>query len=160
MKIKEEFFARSTEIVARELIGKYLVRKLDEGMKVALITATEAYRGKEKRDREGIFYPPGKIYMYPFRGHYILNISTEAEGIPACVLIHEVEIEGERYGPIKLVKEMKIDKNFDGKSIESEELFILDPVCKEEIKDKVLTRMARYRLKNREEIKGMVEHEG
>jgi 3-methyladenine DNA glycosylase Mpg len=48
--------------------------------------------------------------MYPFRGHYIFNISTEAEGIPAYVLIYEVEIDKKRYGPIKLVEELRTDK--------------------------------------------------
>ena len=145
MRITEIFFARDTREVAKNLLGMYLARSIDEEILTARITSTEAYKGKEKRDGQGIFYAPGKIYMYPLRGHYILNIATEAESVPACVLIYEGEIKGKRYGCIKLPELLRIDKSFDGKSIESNELWIEDKKIIEEM-SKASTCVGRYRL--------------
>lgn len=132
MKIPESFFARDTRQVALEILGKYLVRRLDDEIIPARVTSVEAYKGMGKRDKPGILYPPGKIYLYPLRGSYNFNISTEGEGIPACVMIREVEIGGERYGQLKLIRILKIDKSFEGKSIEGEELWVDDGIVSDE----------------------------
>ena len=146
MKLKEDFFARDTEKVARELMRKYLVREIGGKTIYGEIIRVAAYRGEERRDTKSILYLPGKIYMYPFRGHHILNISTEDKGIPACVLIYQIKKDGEELGPIKLVKELKITKEFDGLSIAGEELYIDDFIVEKTPSD-IPTCVKRYWLK-------------
>lgn len=41
-----QFYNRDTIQVARELVGKYLVRRLDQQLLVCRITETEAYIGR------------------------------------------------------------------------------------------------------------------
>ncbi len=96
--IDTKFFERQTEIVARELLGKYLYRQTDKGIYRAVISETEAYHGEEDlgchcskgltpRTRV-MFGPPGHIYVYLIYGMYeMLNFVTMPEGFPAAVLI-------------------------------------------------------------------------
>lgn len=205
MKLKESFFAKDTREVAKDLLGKYLVRKLYEKdlrepdlllslsnsilkikktdelrieeneyvtgiirgsfkdytipifvvedgkyyIIVGRITLTEAYKGMGKRDKKGILYPAGFIYLYPLRGGYNFNISTEGENIPACVLIAEVKIGENKIGQLNLVKLFKITKDFEGKSIEKNGvLWIDDGIIEEnhEVVKKVENRVGIYKL--------------
>src|SRR5271156_6623270 len=94
----EEFYARSTLKVAKDLLGCHLHRRLPSGIILsAAITETEAYtaddpashafRGKTKRT-EVMFGPPGRAYVYFIYGmYYCLNVVTEPEGIPGAILI-------------------------------------------------------------------------
>src|SRR3989344_1839636 len=92
------FFNRPTLIVARELIGKFLVRKVD-GKSVALMIAeTEGYdgfkdlasharRGKTARNTP-MYGKPGTIYVYFAYGMYwMLNLVCGEQEYPAAVLI-------------------------------------------------------------------------
>jgi DNA-3-methyladenine glycosylase len=97
-RLDRTFFARPTLVVARDLIGRRLVR-LEGGRRLAgLITETEAYVGQEdlaSHARAGrtlrtqvMFGPPGITYVYFTYGrHWLLNAVTETEGFPAAVLI-------------------------------------------------------------------------
>jgi DNA-3-methyladenine glycosylase len=88
--------------LARFLIGKLLVRRLDAGAAdVGRIVETEAYatddpashayRGLTKRNR-ALFESHAHVYVYLIYGtSYCLNISTEARGIGAGVLIRAAE---------------------------------------------------------------------
>jgi DNA-3-methyladenine glycosylase len=116
------FFARDTKLVAEELIGKFLVRKINNSVISAIITETEAYDGfkdlasharvgKTKRT-EVMFGHPGYIYIYLIYGMYnMLNISTREKNYPGAVLIRGIEGTN---GPGKLTKILKIDKSFNG----------------------------------------------
>jgi len=146
MKLKENFFARDSEQVARELIRKYLVRIIGGEIIYGEIIATDAYREMGKRDSKSILYPPGKIYIYTLYGRPTLNISTEREGAPSCVLIHDIRKDGKEFGPIKLTEALKIDKEFDGRSIAGEEVYI-DDLIFEEVPSDIPTCVRRYRLK-------------
>ena len=53
--LKPSFFARSAPIVAKDLIGKYLVRKYRGKEIVLMITETEAYDGPEDKACHGRF---------------------------------------------------------------------------------------------------------
>lgn len=98
-KVDLSFFERKTLIVARELLGLYLVRELPEGRLVCRITETEAYVGridkashaygyKRTPRTETLFARPGTIYVYLIYGMYhCLNFVTEAEGEPCAVLL-------------------------------------------------------------------------
>ena len=96
-RLSRDFFDRNTLTVSRELLGKYLCRRLESGELLALrLTETEAYIGR--RDKachayggrrtartEPLFLPPGHAYIYLIYGMYLcLNLVTEPEGEPAA----------------------------------------------------------------------------
>jgi len=104
MKLERDFFNRDTVTVARELLGKHLVRDLDGERLVLRITETEAYVGRcdkachaygyRRTPRtETLFAPPGTVYIYLIYGMYhCLNLVTEPEGEPCAVLIRGGDI--------------------------------------------------------------------
>lgn len=109
MRLTADFYNRDTVTVARELVGKALVRVLPDGERlVCRITETEAYVGptdkachaygyKRTPRTQTMFGPPGTAYIYLIYGMYhCLNLVTEAEGEPCAVLIRgAVPIENE-----------------------------------------------------------------
>ncbi|HOT93111.1 MAG TPA: DNA-3-methyladenine glycosylase [Anaerolineae bacterium] len=115
-RLPRGFYARDTLTVARELLGKRLVR-LDEGHRLAgIITEVEAYIGEDDRASHAspgptarnapMYGPPGYTYVYLIYGmHHCLNVVTERAGFPAAILIRAVEpVEGltliqQRRGP-------------------------------------------------------------
>ncbi len=102
-KLSVDFYDRDTLTVARELLGKYLVRVVDGIPLTVRITETEAYIGrldkachaygyKRTARTETLFAPPGTAYIYLIYGMYhCLNFVTEAENEPAAVLIRAGE---------------------------------------------------------------------
>ena len=102
-KLSADFYDRDTLTVARELLGKYLVRIIDGQPLTVRITETEAYIGrldkachaygyKRTARTETLFAPPGTAYIYLIYGMYhCLNFVTEAENEPAAVLIRAGE---------------------------------------------------------------------
>lgn len=103
-KLSAEFYDRDTLQVARELIGKYLVRRLEGVPLVCRINETEAYIGRRDkachaynyrrtRRTETLFAAPGTAYIYMVYGmHHCLNFVTEPEGEPCAVLIRGGQI--------------------------------------------------------------------
>ena len=101
--LPQSFFLGNTVEIAREMVGKYLVRRYDGIMLAARITETEAYVGPvdkachaynyRKTERtKTLFAPPGTAYVYLIYGmHCCLNFVTEPEGEPCAVLIRGVE---------------------------------------------------------------------
>lgn len=97
------FYDRDTLEVARDLLGKHLVRRVDGAELVVRITETEAYIGAVDKachaygDRrtartETLYAQPGTAYVYLIYGMYhCLNFVTEPEGIAAAVLLRGVE---------------------------------------------------------------------
>ena len=89
-KLGRDFFDRDTLAVARDLLGKYLVRMWDGKPLVGRITETEAYIGRcdkachaygyrRTARTETLFAPPGTAYIYLIYGMYhCLNFVTEA----------------------------------------------------------------------------------
>jgi DNA-3-methyladenine glycosylase len=120
--LPHSFFNRKTLTVARELIGKYLSRKVDGRIIRQKITEVEAYvgphdlachssRGKTARNSP-MFCEAGTIYVYFTYGmHWMLNIVTEEKDFPAAVLIRGTENIS---GPARLTKALKIDKSLNG----------------------------------------------
>ena len=66
-----------------------------------------------------MFGPPGRLYVYLTYGmHYMLNIVTEADGMPGAVLIRAIQIEQQVIsGPGKVCKILGIDAQFNGMEI-------------------------------------------
>ena len=117
----KEFFSSGALIVAKNLLGKYLVRKLN-GKEIALkITEVEAYdgfkdkashtyKGKTKRN-EIMFGEAGYWYVYLCYGaHNMLNIVVDKKHYPAAVLIRGA---GDFNGPGKLTKHLKITRKLN-----------------------------------------------
>lgn len=111
------FFNRPVLQVAEELIGCYLVRKIDSRVDRYLITETEAYDGFEDKashahcgetERNSImFKSAGHIYVYFTYGmHWMLNIVTGPKDYPAAVLIRCIEGTS---GPGRITKKLKIN---------------------------------------------------
>jgi DNA-3-methyladenine glycosylase len=93
-----EFYERPAEPVARDLIGKIL----SHGPVAGRIVEVEAYLGEHdlaahaaagRTPRTGVLYgPPGHAYVYLIYGMYhCLNVVTEPDGTPGCVLIRALE---------------------------------------------------------------------
>jgi len=129
-----------TVLLARYLLGKLLVRKTPRGTLIGRIVETEAYpiddaaghayRGVTPRNR-ALFLTRGHAYVYLAYGtSWMLNVSSEAAGVGAGVLIRALEpLEGissmERNrgvrnlrdlarGPGRLAAALQIDRSLDG----------------------------------------------
>ncbi|HEV7672264.1 MAG TPA: DNA-3-methyladenine glycosylase [Thermoanaerobaculia bacterium] len=97
------FYRRPTELVARELLGRYLVRDLEGERLVLRIVETEAYLGAPDRAshawggrrtarNESLYLPGGHAYVYFIYGmHFCLNVVTEKAGLGSAVLIRAGE---------------------------------------------------------------------
>jgi DNA-3-methyladenine glycosylase len=96
------FFVRNPPRVARELLGKVLVRNTDSGRMTARIVEVEAYLGKNDPAAHSaagntarnsvLFGPPGIAYIYFIYGnHYCLNVSCKPDGVAGGVLFRAVE---------------------------------------------------------------------
>ena len=117
----KKFFERPVVLVAQDLLGKSLGRKIGNKEMTVMIVETEAYdgsgdrachasKGRTKRT-EVMFGPAGHFYIYLCYGMYwMLNIVTGQKGYPAAVLIRGVE--GKR-GPGRLTKYLKINEELN-----------------------------------------------
>ena len=162
-RLRQDFYQRDTLTVARELLGKRLVRLVDEHRLSGLIVEVEAYIGEDdaachaacgRTPRNEVMYgPPGHAYVYFVYGmHYCLNTVTEEEGFPTAVLIRAVEpLEGLKImgrhrpgkpdraltnGPAKLCQAMAIDRSFNGVNLCTNEILFIEEsriVAQEEI---------------------------
>lgn len=154
--VKRTFYERDTALVAQELLGKIIVRVIDDTtiLKGRIVeteaymgiydAASHAYGGKRIRNAP-LFGPVGHAYVYFTYGmHFCLNFVSRAKGIPAGgVLIRAVEpIEGIDYmtrkrhvhklelltnGPGKLTQAFSIDRDFNGIDVTKKGLlFVVD----------------------------------
>jgi len=103
-KLNLEFFNRNTLEVAKDLIGKIIVRKYKDSLIKIRITETEGYTGINDKashsyngkitDRTKVMFGNyGKTYIYLIYGMYnCLNFVTEEKGSGSAVLIREGKI--------------------------------------------------------------------
>ena len=110
MKLNRDFYNRDAQIVAKELLGKLLVRETPDGVVKGRIVEVEVYKGtpdsmdyachafpvKRTNRTEIMFGEAGHAYIYLIYGMYsCLNLVCNAENVPECVLIRALEpVEG------------------------------------------------------------------
>jgi DNA-3-methyladenine glycosylase len=135
------FYERNPVTVARQLLGKLLVRRTRQGLCVGRIVETEAYLaeddagshaygGRRTQRNAAMFGPPGTAYVYLCHGNPLICAVTEPENTASVVLIRGIEpltgieVMAERRGkvrglevgrgPGKLCQALAIDLQFDG----------------------------------------------
>ena len=138
--LPQPFYDRDVTLVARELLGKIVVRRTRDGLCAGRIVETEAYlasedsashsfRGPTKKNAT-MFGPPGFAYVYPIHSRYCMNAVTEERGCASAVLIRALEpISGIEMmqqrrgtdrlldlcrGPARLCEALAIDRSLDG----------------------------------------------
>lgn len=153
-RIPRVFFQRYTPKVARDLVGCRLVRVVRGRRVSGVIVETEAYRGlkdpashayRGKTPRNSVMFgPPGHAYVYFIMGiHYCLNVTTEADGVPAAVLIRALKpVEGVDVmaanrgvddprrlasGPGNLTKALEIGRGLNGEDMTKSDRLFLEP---------------------------------
>lgn len=158
-RLGKDFFKRSTLKVAKELLGKYIVRKTRGKEIVGKIVETEAYIGPKDRASHAYlgkitprniieYFEGGHIYIYLCYGvWWQFNITTQREGKPECVLIRALEPLDRKArekriasGPGKLCQWLKLDGSFNGEDLtKSKRIWIEDRGEKLKQKDIVAT---------------------
>jgi DNA-3-methyladenine glycosylase len=146
--LQRDFYDRDTQLVAKELLGKYLVHRVGGLEQIGRIVEVEAYlgphdlaahstRGLTKRTQV-MFGPPGHAYVYMIYGmYYCLNFVTEKAGHASAVLIRALEpiqnISLSTRGPGLLCKALEINKSLNNHDLVSDNFFVAAPTAKPKI---------------------------
>ena len=104
MILERQFYERDTLIVAKELLGKFLVHETSEGVTSGKIVETEAYKGPEDKASHAYgnlrtgrtevqFGPKGHAYVYLVYGmYYCFNVTSgRVPGKPEAILVRALE---------------------------------------------------------------------
>ena len=146
------FYRRPAEEVARDLLGRWLVRDLDGERLVLRLVEVEAYLGAPDRASHAwggrrtlrnasLYLAGGHAYVYFIYGmHWCLNAVTQSEGVGEAVLIRAIEpleglkimrrnrgIQAERLlcsGPARLCQAFGIARAHNGLDLTAEPLYI------------------------------------
>ncbi len=136
-----EFFDRDTVTVARDLLGKVLVREVNGERMWGRLIEVEAYlgpddlaahsRGGRRTPRtEVMFGAAGNAYVYFTYGmHWCLNFVTREEGVPQAVLVRALEPGpgvGRCAGPGLVTRALSIDRALNGVALQPPELYVVD----------------------------------
>jgi len=128
-KLTRSFYTQPTLKVAKDLLGKYIVRQINNKKLEGKIIETEAYigpRDKASHAYGGKITPRNKaeyligghIYIYLVYGIYWqLNITTSQAAKPECVLIRALDLGKLADGPGKVCQYLKLDKSFYGEDL-------------------------------------------
>ncbi len=140
--LPREFYNRDARKVAKELLGKVLVRREKGHVLAGRIVEDEAYLGTDDpaaHTASGptarnlvLFGPPGHAYVYFIYGmHHCMNVVTERAGHASAVLLRAIEpvknLEGRTQGPGLLCRAMEIDRRLNAHDLLSDNFFIAEP---------------------------------
>ena len=138
-RLLRNFYTKPTLQAAKELLGKYIVRKSGNKLLEGKIIETEAYigpkdkashafKGKITSRNKAEYLIGGHIYIYLVYGMYWqLNVSTYKKGKPECVFIRALDLGKEADGPGKLCRYLKLDKSFYAEDlVESNRIWLED----------------------------------
>jgi DNA-3-methyladenine glycosylase len=135
------FFDRDTVAVARDLLGKVLVREFDGRWLWGRLVEVEAYLGPDdlaahssggrRSPRNEVMYgDPGYAYVYFTYGmHHCLNFVTREAGMPQAVLVRALEPGpgvGRCSGPGLVCRALAIDRNLNGAPLVPPSIYVLD----------------------------------
>lgn len=135
-RLDASFYRAPATVLAKELIGKVLCRRLPDGSVLRYhITETECYFGEEdtachahhgRTARTETLYAAGGVaYVYLCYGiHSLLNVVTGEKDHPEAVLIRGIDPVG---GPGRVTKYMQISCALNGTDLTtSKELWLED----------------------------------
>ena len=101
-RVRRRFYARDPVVLARDLLGRILFYRSEQGLIAGRVVETEAYtgdadpashayRGRTARNA-GMFGPASYTYVYFSYGvHYCLNVTAEEPGKAGAVLLRALE---------------------------------------------------------------------
>ena len=139
--LPKTFYDRDAEAVARDLLGKLVVRHVDQGRQVGRIVETEAYlgphdlaahsaRGRTART-EVMFGPPGHAYVYLIYGmHHCLNVVTGPGEHASAVLLRPSNRWRTSTSPQVVLAgsaALNIDRRLNGHDLTAGELILAEP---------------------------------
>jgi DNA-3-methyladenine glycosylase len=151
-KLGRSFYARAALVVAKDILGKYIVRVWRGRKIIGKIVevevyysvkdrASHAFGGKATKRNRAEYLVGGHVYIYLVYGlHWQFNISTGPDGHPECLLVRAVEpVQGlsdrEASGPGKFCRAFKLNKSFYGEDLtKSKRLWLEDNPEKVKIK--------------------------
>ena len=153
-RLNRDFYERWVVDVAKDLLGKLLIRRINDQILIGRIVEVEAYRGSDdpashayrgKTERNKVMFDRGGLaYIYQAYGiHRLLNVTAEPPGSPAAVLIRALEpikgidamvkfrgisdLRALTSGPGRLTEALSIGLELNGLDLTtSDELFIAD----------------------------------
>ena len=143
MILPRAFYEKDPALVARNLLGKVLLRRTDSEVLTGKIVETEAYYGEEdpasrafrgeKTYNKVMFGEPGRVFIYMVHSHWLLNIVAHPEGEVGAILMRALEpLEGIRImsknrgvedvraltsGPGKLTRALAVTNELNGKDV-------------------------------------------
>lgn len=151
--LPQSFYKRRTDTVARELLGKVLVRRLGDELLGGIIVETEAYFGGDdpasrafnglKEYNRVMFEKPGRVFIYNVHKYWMLNIIAHDDGVGG-ILIRAIEptmgleamlrnrpvknLRNLINGPGKLTLALDVDKSLNGVNVtdESSPVYVLN----------------------------------
>jgi DNA-3-methyladenine glycosylase len=151
--LPRSFYSRRTDIVARVLLGKILVRRMGDDLLGGVIVETEAYFGGDdpasrafnglKEYNRVMFEEPGRLFIYNVHKYWMLNLIAHDNGVGG-ILIRAIEptmglktMQRNRpvknpqnltSGPGKLTLALSVDKCLNGvdATSESSPIYVLD----------------------------------
>ncbi len=130
LKLRHDFFKRSSGDVARDLLGRILVRTLPNQQQLyGMICEVAAFEGENKRAHKVVNYHPGIIGVSQRYRQHLLDISTNSSKIASCITIRSIYVPSEDgivlvKGPGNVTKYLHINEDFDSASIEQKCLWI------------------------------------
>ncbi len=156
MKLSSSYYTNpDAEFLAKDLLGKILCTRTDDGITSGIIVETEAYFGtldkashaygsRRTPRTETMYIEGGVAYVYICYGiHYLLNVVTSVKDDPQCVLIRSIEpLEGLEImemrrkmpadqkaissGPGSVTKALGIDSSFNKDILTGDRIWIED----------------------------------